>query len=52
MKPVELRPDKLKVIVKGLYSKHDPMTWPLTAEEGDNAEATLVSNKKLVTVAK
>lgn len=47
-------PDKLKIIVEGLFLKHDPMTWhpmPYGWDVEDTAGARQVSNAKLVAVA-
>lgn len=51
----ETCPDKLKVIVEGLFPRHDPTTWPPTPyndEGGSNAEGHLITNEELVAVAK
>ena len=53
--PVEMCPEKLKVIVEGLFPQHDPTTWPPTLygeAEGDNAVSRQVSNEELVAAAK
>lgn len=53
--PAEMCPDKLKVIVEGLFPKHDPTTWPPTPygeEDEASAEARQVSNVELKAVAK
>lgn len=51
----ETCPEKLKVIVEGLFPSHDPTIWPPTPyddEGGSNAEGHLITNEELVTVAK
>lgn len=51
----ETCPDKLKVIVEGLFPSHDPTIWPPTPyddEGGSNAEGHLITNEELVAVAK
>ena len=53
--PAEMCPDKLKIIVEGLFPKHDPTTWPRTPygeEEGAHAEDRQVSNDELAKASK
>jgi len=53
--PAELCPEKLKVIVDGLFPKHDVTTWPITPygeEGGASAEGRQVSNEELLAIAK
>lgn len=55
MTPTETCPEKLKIIVEGLFPEHDITSWPPTPydDEGINtAETAHVTNEELVAVAK
>ncbi|XP_053690953.1 endothelin-converting enzyme homolog [Sabethes cyaneus] len=48
-------PNKLKVIIEGLFPQHAPTTWPPTpyrGQEDSNAAERIITNEELVIVAK
>lgn len=52
--PVETCPDKLRIIVEGLFPHHDPTVWPPTPYEDEEEEpgGVRISNEELLAVAK
>lgn len=53
--PAEGCPDKLKIIIGGLFPVHEPTSWPSTpygAVEEENTDERRISNRELVAIAK
>lgn len=52
--PPERCPEKMRVIIEGLFPQHEPTAWPLPpySEEDDHEEEARVTNEELIEMAK